>query len=683
MKLFTYFLLCFALINISAQENADKSEKLLQASNQLAIEFLITSSDKETGLWINPHIYNHMVWEKTGKMIEVDEPIREIVGYEDAWAWVDRPSPADPYRKVYEKYKRPIYKVTGTRKVKVEESKPTKEKSSISYCQKRYIEAMNALGAYTVLELGVESAISEKMYKYFEWQDGLKAYGLSDNTIELSLQILMMMKSKFRNNSDLALQGLHKLLEGQINNGPGKGLWGYYSVNWEFDGNLDKQIAALEAKIELLNIPVLKDGKKTTPEIDKKIEIKVELDRGIQLLRLKKADISRDFFQGRKWYENRKIEVFNQPIPTYLFWPMTEFDPREKGLGCLVSTQVALYAINEAQKLGYFSDERMKKYKAQTIMQLPKSKSVIQMPSFPNLKTVLNDALAYFQKSQDKNGSWVKLEEDCKVIHPYPDMLKMKNTFHDNNTKRDIKKHEVKRPPASDSATVSAMHSLSLLAQLLGKNEFKTRYEKMITPGLAEYNKIIEKIFADEKLNEWDPITLYPYEFIVTLPDVQDSFGGTFIANPEGVNNLTSFIIKIQNETGNFNKEHHAKYNSPFQPHPFFPITIQDMWAEKDYNNGYWEHGQISVPMISTALSLLTLKKLTLDKLKFDANWTTAIEVFTNLRLELFGIKSDILLKPAVEEKKPDDATKKPEEGEAKPQNPPAKKADGGEGEKK
>lgn len=683
MKLLKYFLLCFSLLNISAQEISDKSEKLLQASNQLAIEFLINSSDKETGLWINPHIYNQMVWEKTGKMVEVEEPIREIVGYEDAWAWVDRPSPADPYRKVYEKYKRPIYKVTGTRKVKVEESKPTKEKSSISYCQKRYIEAMNALGAYTVLELGVESAISEKMYKYFEWQDGLRAYGLSDNTVELSLQILMMMKSKFRSNSDLALQGLHKLLEGQINNGPGKGLWGYYSVNWEFESNLDKQIAALEAKIELLNIPVLKDGKKTTPEIDKKLEIKAELDGGIQILRLKKADISRDFYQGRKWYENRKIEMVNQAIPTYLFWPMTEFDPREKGLGCLVSTQVALYAINEAQKLGYFSEESMKKYKSQTVIQLPKSKSVIQMPFFPNYKVALADALAYFQRSQDKNGGWVKLEEECKVIHPYPDMLKMKNTFSGPGAKRDIKKHEIKKPPASDAATVSAMHSLSLISQILGKAEFKTRNEKMISLGLAEYNKIIDKIMTDDKLLEWDPITLYPYEFIVTLPDIQESFGGTCIANGEGISKLTNFLIKVQNETGNFNKEHHAKYNSPFQPHPFFPITIQDMWSEKDYFNGYWEHGQISVPLISTALTLLTLKKLEQEKLKFDAKWTTAIEDFTNLRFELFGIKSDILLKPAVEEKKPEEATKKPEEGEAKPQDPPAKKAEEGGGEKK
>lgn len=675
MRILLTIFLCMSFLSLSAQETAEKNEKLLQASEQLAIEYLINSSDLETGLWINPHIYKHMKYEKTGKMIETVVPIRELVGYEDAWAWVNRPSPADPYRKVYEKYKRAIYKTVGTKKVMVEESKPTKENSSISYCQKRYIEAMNALGAYTVLELGVESAISSKMFKYYDWHDSLKPYGLSDNTVELSLQILMIMKSKNPNHELNALNGLHKLLNGQINNGPGKGLWGYYSVNWEFDSALDKQITGLEAKIALLNIPDLKDGKKVNPDVEKKLIIKAELDGAIQFLRLKKADISREFYQGRLWYDGRKIEKINEAIPTYLLWPMTEFDPREIGLGCLISTQVALYTINEAQKLGMFSDENMKMIKAKSIVQFPKSKAFIQYQPFPNLKSALLDALAYFQRAQNKNGTWVKLEEESKVVHPFPDMLKIKNTFLDRIGKKEIKKHEFKKAPLEDSATVSAMHSLSLLALLLGKEEFQKRYEKTIKPGLVAYNKIIDKMLNDDKIKEWDPITLYPYEYCISIPDVQDAFGETFLANAEGKQKLFSFLLKIQNESGNFNLENHQKYNSPFQPHPFFPITIQDMWDKNNYYNGYWEHGQISVPLISTSLTLLTLKRIEQEKLKYDAKWTNAIETFTNLRFELFGIKSDILLKPAVEEKLPEEP-KKEGEGEAKTEEPPAKKTE-------
>ena len=672
MKLFLSVFICVSFINLHAQEAVEKNDKLLKASGQLAIEYLINSSDKETGLWINPHIYNQVKWEKTGKMLEVDEPIREVVGYEDAWTWVDKPSPADPYRKVYEKYKRPVYKVVGTKKVKVEETKPSKENSSISYCQKRYIEAMNALGAYTVLEFGVESVINDKMLKYFEWQEGLKAFGLSDSTVELSLQILMMMKNKYPNHEAYALVGLHKLLDGQINNGPGKGLWGYYSVNWEFDSFFDKQIVGLEAKITALNIPVIKDGAKILPEMEKKIAVKRELENGINILRLKKADISREFFQGRRWYEDRKLEVLNQAFPTFLYWPSTEFDPREKGLGCLISTQVALYTLNEAQKSGYFSEEKMKAIKAKAIMQLPKSKAIIQSPSFPNLKNCLTDALEYFQRSQDKTGAWLKLEEECKATHPYPDMLKMRNTFLDHNGKKDVKKHEIKKAPIEDSATVSAMHSLSLLAQLLGKVEFKTRNEKMISSGLIVYNKVIEKMMNDSKMGVWDPILLYPYEYVISLPDVQESFGGSLLATSEGKANLISFLIKIQNETGSFSKEINPIYNSPFQPHPFFPVTIQDFWAEKDYFNGYWEHGQISLPLISTALTLLTLKKIDQSNFKYDVKWTNAIETFANLRFELFGIKSDILTKPVVEVNK-DEATKAPEEGDASKKETPAK----------
>jgi hypothetical protein len=673
MKKLFFLFICFLSLPLMGQDAIEKKDKLLQASGQLGIEYLLNFSDVETGLWINPHIYNQVVWAKTGKMLEVEQPIREVVGYEDAWAWVDRPTPGDPYRKVYEKYKKPIYKTVGTKKVMVEESKPTKEKSSISYCQKRFIEAMNALAAYTVLELGVDGAIAGKINKYYDWQNQLKSFGLSDNTVELSLQILMMMKSGYSGFDTIALEGLQKLLNGQINNSSGKGLWGYYSVNWEFDVWLDKQIAGLEAKITQLNIPTIKDGAKLQPEVEKKVIIKNELEGGIQTLRLCKADISREFYQGRKWYEGRKIELLNQDMPTYLMWPMTEFDPREKGLGCLISTQVALYTINEAQKLGYFSDEKMKILKTKSIIQLPKSKATIQLPAFPKLKPVLMDALSYFQRTQDKSGKWISLEEECKAVHPFPDMLKAKNTFSGHAGKRDIKKHEIKKGPVEDAATVSAMHSLALLAQLLGKDEIKSRNEKLIAAGLAEYNKIIEKMMADEKVTEWDPITLYPYDYLITVPDIQESFGNSLLANTEGEKKFLDFILKIQNESGNFNKEHNVKYNSPFQPHPFFPNTIQDFWAEKDYFNGYWEHGQISVPLISTALSLLTLKKIEAEKIKFDSKWTSAIETFTNLRLELFGIKSDILSKAAVEEKAPeekpvkDEAIKKPDEAKEPP----------------
>ena len=123
MKVFMFFILCLSIKFLPAQESTEKNDKLLKASEHLAIDYLINSSDEGTGLWITPHIYNQMKYEKTGKILEVEEPVYEVAGYEDAWAWVDRPSPADPYRKVYEKYKRAIYKKVGTRKVKVEETK--------------------------------------------------------------------------------------------------------------------------------------------------------------------------------------------------------------------------------------------------------------------------------------------------------------------------------------------------------------------------------------------------------------------------------------------------------------------------------------------------------------------------------------------------------------------------------
>jgi len=653
MKNLLMLFICMFYMTVNAQETVEKRDQLLKASGQLGIEYLLKFSDEETGLWITPHIYNQVKWEKTGKKVEVEQPVREVVGYEDAWTWVDRPTPSDPYRKVYEKYKRPIYKTVGTKKVLVDETKPSKETSSISYCQRRYIEAMNALAAYTVLEVGADREIVGKINKYYDWQNQLKSFGLSDNTVELSLQILMMMKSGYSSYETTLMQGLHKLLNGQINNSSGKGLWGYYSVNWEFDGWLDKQIVGLETKITQLNIPAIKDGAKVPPEVEKKLAIKSELDGGIQMLRLCKADISREFYQGRKWYENRKLEMLNQSIPTYLFWPMTEFDPREKGLGCLIATQVALYTINEAQKLGYFSDEKMKAIKAKSQIQLPKSKTIIQLPAFPKLKPVLLDALSYFQRSQEKNGKWITLEEECKVTHPFPEMLKIKNSFHNNSGKRDIKKHEYKSVSTEDAATISAMHSIALLTQLLNKNDFNTLHEKMITSGHSEYNAIIDRMLADEKTKEWDPITLYPYVYLITLPDVHEAFGKSILSTTEGKTKVVDYIFQLQNESGNFSKEQHAKYNSPFQPHPFFPLSIQKFWEEKDYYNGYWEHGKISVPLITTTLMILTLKKLEGEKIKFDPKWVNAIEPYTNLRLELFNIKSDILSRKVVEEPAP------------------------------
>ncbi|PCJ62358.1 MAG: hypothetical protein COA79_04640 [Planctomycetota bacterium] len=621
----------------------EKLKKLSDVSTQLNIDYLLQVVDPDQGLWIVPKIGKSVVWEKTGVFKDVKVPITKVVGHKEVWRWVSQPTDEDPYRKVYKKVKKAIYKVVGHKTVKREISKPTDKNSSMSQANKRYIEGMNSMVAYALLEAGIILEADPTITKYFDFIGEIIDFGYSDNTIELCLEILVLIKTDSPKYKRDIAKGLHKLLNGQLTSGKSKGLWGYYSINWKNIPMINAQIQRLETHISKIRLPKNIDkGKKLSKTDQIKLDRLNELKTGKGWLEKYQRSVTREFTVGRTWFKNRKITGMpgDNDLKRYIYWPGTLFDAREERLGSLLATQFALWTLNEANKEGYFSKEGKKIFKDLTSLRLRKNKTILHAPPTPKMSTLLNNTMVYLQKNQQKDGTWIEDEVVTKVKrHPFPEMKNHIAKFDPRNYGKKVKKIEYTPLPKLFKATTSAMHCLALIASIQGKNAIvKSRYSRVIKAGLPHYQKFITEMLAGSDLIKDTLTSYYPYNLLITLPDVHEQLGTDLMSKPDGLSKILTFAYKLENEAGNYNEDYKKYFQNRFQPHPLFPITTEDKWIKEKIFTGYWEHGEASPLLISTSIMILFTKRIRNMSIEHKRNWPNAFEEFSKLREELFQI---------------------------------------------
>jgi hypothetical protein len=665
---------CLMLGNLAGIGNSGESgdteaslKKLAKASSQLSVSYLLGAIDEENGLWVIPHYYRPTIWVKTGKFKDVKIAITKVVGYKDVWKWVHKPTDEDPYQRVYMKVKQEIRKIVGYKTEKREISKPGGKLQNTTICNRRYIEGMNCLSAYAVLEANADLANSPKMGQFYEYLYRVTEFGFADNTVELCLELLVMMKSNPEDQSSHIMKGLYKLLNGQISSGDASGLWGYYSVNWENLRIVLGQLPRIEEALKKINLPEgLELRKKISRVLKLKMKQHAELKSGLKWLEEHERSVTREFMMGRVWFKNRKI-AGTPADPENWYWPGTLFDARKGRLGSLLATQVALWTIREAYQAGFLKKEGLKKFDEVLSLSLPANNAVLRMPPLPDVKRLLKNTLTAFVRSQGRDGLWKKMEVPSRVRrHPFPEMLKQQEKFNPGGNAKNVVKIKYTPFPEEARATVSALHCLALLDEIPDpkSSNVKKRHAAAIERGMAHYNKYIDELLSGaqaEALKE-SYVNYYPYFLLLPLPDIHSRLGTKIFKDPQGLKKLLRYACRLQNETGTFNRKYAKWFENRNRPHPLFPRLIEDKWVKEKIYTGYWEHGKVSPVLISTSLMVLFAKRLGQVKELYDSKWTTAFDEYSKLRQQLLGIEPVLYnkLKAAAEE-----AQKKEEEAKA------------------
>ena len=642
-----------------SEENPEDIGKLARASARLVADYLKQTVDKDTGLWVSQHVNKVHKREPTGKFREVPEIKRKLVGYRDVWRWVSAPTENDPYHKVYKKTKTPIYVSEKTgRMVKHAIHKIIPELSHEDHRFPRWIEGVNALGAYALLCAG-EHPESTGLNRVLEWLENLAKLGLPDTTYELSLMIMVFLRADPDRYRDLIDRGVTKLLYGQIAKGPGRGQWGYYSVNWKTLKTMSLQTKKLDKfKGTMKHLRKGKDFVAMTAKEKVAHMKKVELEGAVSWLNRRMKEISREFGLGRFWWSVRWEFVEDEELKKRYYWPNMLYDARELRLGDLLNTEFALMALAEVEKKGWFKKEKQEELKTQRTFIMRHLGGGVRAPSPPDLKVVIARTAAMLKKFQQKDGSWDLCRTTVKTITPYEEMRKIKIDRKPPKHHERIKRHEIEPADPTLIGTACAMHSYSLIGEMVGKQKVRKKYAQSIDRGQVVYEKILKAYLDNPDAIPIHQHAFLPYRYWLTIPSVRDNLGLKPLELGGG-DTLLKRMVQTQNADGTFSHPLARKFRNSYMPPPTFPEEVQELWVKEKVMHGAHFYPKVDPRLISSALTLISYARYLKTDVVGPKEWPDAFEYFTDGRNKLLGIGSEKAPDVKPEKKK---AEKEPEE---------------------
>lgn len=619
----------------SARSGEDPEEvgKLARASARLVADYLKQTIDEDTGLWVSQRVHKVHKTKPTGEFREVAE--HKVVGYREVWRWVRAPTDNDPYHKVYKKTKTPIYEKTG-RMVKRQKHKIIPELSREDHRFPRWIEGINALGAYALLCAGAHPESTE-LNRVLAWLENLAKLGLPDTTYELSLMMMVFLRADPDKYRDLIDRGITKLLYGQIESGPGRGQWGYYSVNWKILKTMSLQTEKLDKfKATLKRLREGKDFAAMTAKQKVAHEKKVELDGAVSWLNRRIKEISREFGKGRFWWNTRWEVVEDEELTKRYHWPNALYDARELRLGDLLNTESALMALAEAEKKGWFQKEKQAELKKERTFIMRRLGGGIRAPAPPDLKVVIARTAAMLKKFQQKDGSWDLCRTTVETITPHEEMREIKIKRKPPRNHERIKRHEIESADPVLIGTACAMHSYSLIGEIVGGKTLRNKYAQPIRRGQAVYEKSLKAYLDNPDAIPAHQHAFLPYRYWLTIPSVRDNLGLKPLELGGG-NTLLKRMVQTQNADGTFGQPLAKGLRNLYMPPPTFPEEVQDLWVKEKVIHGSYFYPKTDPRFISSAMALISYARYLKTDVVGPREWPGVLEYFTNARDKLLG----------------------------------------------
>ncbi len=368
---------------------------------------------------------------------------------------------------------------------------------------------VNAMALYALLRCGISPTtdevrkLAEAMFDHVDW------YGIPDMTWDVAWLCAAYAnlpedafpgesaRKKFRKQRELLAT---KLLEGQVTDGPGRGLWGPVCINTKllsamiaYEDTLNKELVQREERLK--KQPNVRSRKEKVAEAKQAIEDFIKEYRGVARQGLRLKQVTSSFAAAPNDWTPQLIV---QGLP---------YDIYSQVVVDMESTSVALYAVRELNRHGFMPKKTIRP-------EALKGKSIAP-PQI--VSAILARSAAAVAAAQQKDGSWHEknVHQPIKYFDPigWPQLLPEK-LFQ-------LQSH------ANPMTSAQAYGVLTDAGAAVGLQKMLGRYGRNAAAGTERVRTQAEDYLVN-KIGNTPPVgrNLSPFDYMFKLNRIHRSYGG-------------------------------------------------------------------------------------------------------------------------------------------------------------
>jgi hypothetical protein len=363
-------------------------------------------------------------------------------------------------------------------------------------------------------------------------ENHLNAYGVPDTTWDvawLAAAFANVKDERFKKIRELLI---NRVLDGQITEGPGRGLWGPICIN-------TKVLAAMLSHEESVNKELANFKEDLAKDPDMKSKQKRVQDAESYLKEW--ADVySRVTQQGLRFQEITASYTVTAPGERGIVIPGLPMYIYNQTLADIESTALATYALREAWANGCLPTETSRP-------ELPKARTAKERLLLPGeaVNSILARCAAGITTYQKKEeGNW----DECNIHQPIQSFNALGLPSVEPNTLLTL--------PSQQSLVSSANGYAALvdMAQVVGLSTVFRKYGDSVVKGRKSCIAAVEQ-FLDNKTGDTPVGRLaVPYDFIFRAGGVERRYGGIMEDRRDLWNRLAYRLVKMQNSIGTWSK---------------------------------------------------------------------------------------------------------------------------------
>jgi len=383
-----------------------------------------------------------------------------------------------------------------------------------------YAFGHNALAAFALMQAGTgaDDEVVERIA--FNLRDIYEGYGLPDLTWDLAWSTAlfsMIEEDKYR---EMARQMAGKLLDGQIAEGKGSGLWGPVCVNPDL-------LATMVTKKDEYSRFYL--AAKQESEAKKRDSYEKAMNQALDALRSFARLMTRVTMTGTQFGRVDTVVTLKEEMGLYhplqiAGYPQYPYNQTSADIG---STAVALFALRVASEHELLPEETWR----------PKVDRGRHLLRPQRTRDILSRTLTAIARNQDQDGSW----SEMNVLQPVRAFDKFEAI---EGVPPDLRSFVDLASPTTRTSTAQAYSVLSSLAKIYDVR-YLTTYARNVVAGNGVVREALEEPIGDAKGG-----LVAPYEYCFALLDPPD------LGNPECVidawPDVSDFLVRDQNEDGSW-----------------------------------------------------------------------------------------------------------------------------------
>ncbi len=354
----------------------------------------------------------------------------------------------------------------------------------------------NALALYALLAAGVPEDRPEVAQLTATLREHVIEYGCPDSTWDTAWLVAAFSLTQDERNDQAREWLVHKLLNGQITDGPGRGLWGPVCIHTamlaamiEAESGLDSELAALRERVE-------RRPNSRALQVQLREREAARLSFIEQYRRVSRQGLRFDDIQER-WTVTPDFvhERITAPgLPFYIY---------NETVADLESAALALFALRIAHRGGHLPEKSWRP-------QLAQGRPLLRPEA---VSAILARSAAAIVRRQQRDGAW----QEENLHQPVADFQRLRFQTLDPGARLDLPSNRTLL------SSLQGFQSLRALADIMGADRVRVRYGPAIdrarNAALADTEAWLDRQ-ADVPVGR----TLEPYDFLLMNAGLQRPF---------------------------------------------------------------------------------------------------------------------------------------------------------------